>query len=243
MAQNETRRTLQGAAGPLEYTLERKRVKNINLRILHDGTVRVSANSRVAAARIDAFVISREGFIRAARQRFLAQSKNAPAARRYENGETIWILDRPFTLQMEKGSFSGGRLEEGKLILTLKDPEDPAQREKAFRKYWNEAAKRLFEALMAEAYPPFEARGIARPALKMRDMKTRWGTCHCQKKVITLNTRLLAAPLDCVRYVVLHEYCHLIQPDHSPRFYALVAAQMPDWKTHRAALAKSHACW
>lgn len=243
MAETETIRTLQGAGGPLQYTLERKRVKNINLRILRDGSVRASANSRVSAARVDAFVLSRESFIREAQQRFLLQTQNAPEARRYETGETVWILDRPFVLKIEKGTLVSGRLEENRLILTVKNPEDPLQREKAFWKYWNAACQKLFCALMEEAYPPFAARGIARPALKMRNMKTRWGTCHCQKKVITLNTRLLAAPLECVRYVVLHEYCHLIQPDHSARFYALVAEQMPDWKVRRAQLAQSHACW
>lgn len=243
MAETKMIRTLQGTGGVLEYTLERKRVKNINLRILQDGSVRASANTRVSAARVDAFVLSREDFIRSAQKRFAQQKQNAPNARRYEEGETVWILDRPFTLKIEKGNLASGRLEENQLILTVKKPEDAAQREKVFWQYWNAACQKLFCALMEEAYPPFAARGIARPALKMRNMKTRWGTCHCQKKVITLNTRLLAAPLECVRYVVLHEYCHLIQPDHSARFYALVAQQMPDWKARRAQLAQSHACW
>ena len=54
--------------------------------------------------------------------------------------------------------------------------------------------------------------------------------------IVTLNKRLLAAPRGAVEYVVLHELCHLIYPDHSKQFYDFLAAMMPDWKERKQLL-------
>ncbi len=67
-------------------------------------------------------------------------------------------------------------------------------------------------------------------------MKSRWGSCLPGKGIITLNKRLLEAPRGCIQYVILHELCHLIHPDHSKRFYGLLAAWMPDWKEWKTRL-------
>ena len=243
MTEKQTQRILNGKSGLLTYTLERKSVKNINLRILRDGSIHASANVRVSAERVDAFVLSKESYIRQAQSRFAGQAERAPEARSYDTGERFWILGKPFVIRTEQGSRVSAVQQDEVLLLKVPDPTSLEQRRKAFDSFWNEQCRQLYERLMAEAYPPFAAKGISRPSLKIRDMKTRWGTCHTQKKVITLNRRLLAAPLPCIWYVVLHEYCHLIQPDHSKRFYALLEQLLPNWKQLRKELNNSPAWW
>lgn len=243
MTQKQTERTLSGKSGLLTYTLERKSVKNINLRILRDGSVWASANSRVPAERVDAFVLSKEAYIRQAQSRFADQAKRAPDVRTYDTGEQFWMLGKPFVIQTQQGSLVSAVLQGEILVLTIPNPGSLEQRRKAFDSFWDEQCHQIYARLMAEAYPPFAAKGIARPSLKIRDMKTRWGTCHTQKKVITLNRRLLAAPLPCIWYVLQHEYCHLIQPDHSKRFYVILEQLLPNWKQLRKTLNNSPACW
>ena len=67
-------------------------------------------------------------------------------------------------------------------------------------------------------------------------MKSRWGTCHVKKGIVTLNKRLLAAPRGAVEYVVLHELCHLIYPDHSKQFYDFLLLLYPGYYVHNAVL-------
>lgn len=54
---------------------------------------------------------------------------------------------------------------------------------------------------------------------KLRDMKTRWGTCVPAKKRIWLNLRLALYPEECLEYVVVHELVHFLVPGHGPEFW------------------------
>ena len=60
-------------------------------------------------------------------------------------------------------------------------------------------------------------------------MRSRWGSCHYTKGVVVLSSHLLAKPRAAVEYVVLHELCHFIHPDHSQAFYGLAAAHGAYW--------------
>lgn len=85
-------------------------------------------------------------------------------------------------------------------------------------------------------YPLFAPFGVEFPQIKIRTMKTQWGSCRPQTGIITLNRRLLEAPIEAIEYVVLHEFAHFIHPNHSKEFYALVEQFMPDWKVRKKML-------
>ena len=173
------RRTVSGDFGTIDYELEIKRVKNINLRICRDGAVRVSAGSRVPAKVIDEFVASKAGFIFNAREK----SKN-PRQEYFSEEELI------------------------KTILEISE----------------------------NVYPYFERRGVKYPEIKFRSMISRWGSCIPGKGILTFNTRLMYAPPECVRYVVLHEFTHFLEANHSHRFYEELAKTCPEWKNCRKKL-------
>ena len=67
-------------------------------------------------------------------------------------------------------------------------------------------------------------------------MKKRWGSCQHQTKTITINSQLIEAPRFCIEYVMMHEFCHFIHPNHSKDFYTLLQVMMPDWKERKKML-------
>jgi len=69
----------------------------------------------------------------------------------------------------------------------------------------------------------------------VRAMKRRWGSCRRSGQIV-LNSHLARYPLNCVDVVVVHELCHLLEFNHSKRFYQLMGAVMPDWKQHDSML-------
>ena len=74
---------------------------------------------------------------------------------------------------------------------------------------------------------------LAPSAISYRCTKTRWGSCNPKTRRINFSTYLLLLPDWCIEHVVVHELCHLLVPDHSPRFYALMDRHFPRWKEAR----------
>jgi predicted metal-dependent hydrolase len=70
----------------------------------------------------------------------------------------------------------------------------------------------------------------------IRDQRTRWGSCS-SRGTLSFNWRLVLAPLEVAEYVVVHELCHLREPNHSSRFWQLVAAARPGYREQRRWLA------
>lgn len=94
-----------------------------------------------------------------------------------------------------------------------------------------------FTALSEQVYPTFaHILGGRRPVIKVRSMTSRWGVCSPAKRQITFALQLYNMPLAAQIYVVVHEYCHFIVPNHSAAFWAEVEKLLPDWKARRKLL-------
>ncbi|MCI8537285.1 MAG: M48 family metallopeptidase [Oscillospiraceae bacterium] len=97
---------------------------------------------------------------------------------------------------------------------------------------------RRLSAAVDRVYPLVAPAGVPRPVLKVRKMKSRWGSCLYRKGTITLNSALAACPEELQDYVALHELCHFLHPNHSPAFHGAMSIRMPDWKDRRRQLAQ-----
>ena len=71
--------------------------------------------------------------------------------------------------------------------------------------------------------------GVTVNKITFRPMKSRWGSCS-SKGNISLNSLMMLVPEKMQDYVIVHELCHRIEMNHSPRFWALVAKVLPDYK-------------
>lgn len=105
--------------------------------------------------------------------------------------------------------------------------------EKAFLSF---RAKLLAEAVRT-LLPLWEARmGVQAGSLRFREMVSRWGSCQPVTGHITLNLRLGLVPPECMEYVLVHELCHLLHPDHSAAFHDELTCMMPDWEARKKRL-------
>ena len=100
-----------------------------------------------------------------------------------------------------------------------------------------ETALAYFTAMSDKVYPVFaQVLGGQKPTLKVRSMTSRWGVCVPAKRQITFALQLYNQPPAAQIYVVVHEYCHFLQANHSPAFWAEVEKLLPDWKARRELL-------
>jgi predicted metal-dependent hydrolase len=74
--------------------------------------------------------------------------------------------------------------------------------------------------------------GVDYERIAIRDQRTRWGSCSA-RGTLSFNWRLVLAPESVLEYVVVHELCHLAEPNHSPRFWALLEAARPGYRVEK----------
>ncbi len=220
----------------IPYTLERKRVKNINLRVKKDGSVYVSAHPRAPLQVIEDFLRAKAGFIFKARSYYKTLADLAPPPIEYKEGERFYLLGEPYLLSVCAGKKNSVDAANGRLLLTVKDPSDTALKERVLTKWKRELCRAAVTELCERVYPLFAARVSSFPVLRFRQMRSRWGSCQPKAGVLTFNYALAEVPLPCVEYVVMHEFTHFLHPDHSARFYAALASFMPDYKERRKRL-------
>jgi predicted metal-dependent hydrolase len=79
--------------------------------------------------------------------------------------------------------------------------------------------------------------GLAFRRVGFKRQRTRWGSCS-HRKSISLNAKLLFLDPVLVRYVMIHELCHLAEMNHSPRFWSLVRKHHADFRAHDRELRK-----
>ncbi len=230
-----TTHTLHYGTTTIQYELTYAQRKTLGITVHPDRSVTVAAPIGSALPQIETLLQRRAGWI--AEQ--LAQLETAPLPpppRQYISGESYWYLGQTYRLKIEEHHQETVRLTRGYLYVHRLDPQNRAGVKAQLDRWYDQQAERIFHLRLKACCPRVEHLGIACPThLTLRTMKTRWGSCTPPDK-ITLNLRLIQAPLDAIDYVILHELCHLKEPSHSPRFYALLDRVLPDWKARKQAL-------
>ena len=225
----------------IEYDLQRKDVKNINLRIKADRTIFLSANSRVSQKVIEEFIESKSEYILKALANYEELAKYAPKPKQYVDGETFRVLGHDRRLKVIEGKRNKVEYDESYITLTVKKPSDFTLKKKLIDRWLMSICKDTIQSLCDAIYPKFQKYGVAYPTIRYRNMVSRWGSCQPKRCVLTFNYALVEAPISCIEYVVVHEFTHFLHPNHSKRFYQQLAMFMPDWEERKKMLEKGNA--
>jgi predicted metal-dependent hydrolase len=158
------------------------------------------------------------------------------APRHYKTGDVIEVSGRRYELQVhsELRQTSSARLQKGIIYLTLNVQYDQITREKAVKTLLSRVVAQDFQAEINRRVLDWNDRSFRRPihSINLKYNHSNWGSCS-SKNNVNLSTKLLLTPVEIQDYVILHELAHLIEMNHSPRFWALVEQHMPDYKKRR----------
>ena len=194
-----------------------RRARRYILRVLSDGTVRVTLPRWGVKRDAQAFLEKSRGWI----LQQLSKGQDAPAPENWADGTQILIDGRHARLRLEPVP-AGVRVHcDSALVGTMRPGDRDVRR---FVSAWlHERARReLPPRLLALAAD----HGISVPRVSIRDQRSRWGAC-APTGTITLNWRLVQTPEYVRDYVLLHELMHRRELNHSRRFWRLVAAACP----------------
>lgn len=201
----------------------------IRIHVYPNGDVEIEAPENKETDQIRAAAQRRARWIFQHRTAAIAAQRMA-LPREYVSGETHFYLGRRHKLIVHESNVqpSEVKLLRGKLEVTLPLADRAAVRRRLNAWYGERAAEYLSKKLSeiserlnwTNAPPPF----------KLMRMRTQWGSCS-PEGVVYLNPALVKAPRHCIEYVILHELCHLVEHNHSKRFFDLLTRQMPEWET------------
>ena len=220
----------------INYELNRKNVKNLNLRIKPDGTISVSVNNRISQEKIESFLIEHSDFILNALKKYEEIERNKPKEIELVTGDVIKVLGTERTLKVESGSKNTVTCDKYFLTLTVKDINDFVLKKKVIEKWQKEQATKLVTEICEVMYPYFKSYFSEFPQIKFRKMTSRWGSCQPKSNILTFNTLLIEVPVECIEYVVAHEFTHFLEANHSKNFYSKLEKIMPDWKERKKKL-------
>ena len=216
---------------------ERKRIRNINVRVRRDGTLYCSLPYYASVKEAEDFIISKQDYLLKSIDNVLSEEKTKSLSRQYVDGEVFMVLGKPYVLKVLQGAKNTCCAENGIITLEVKDPSDYRSKYMTYEKWRRRCIKSIIVDLCGEMYPLFERRGVAMPKkITLGEYKSFWGECFAKRGELKFSYRLFEKDREIIRYVVVHEFAHFIEPNHSSRFWAIVAEIVPDYKELRKKL-------
>lgn len=220
----------------VEYTLIQSTRRDVLLQALPGAGIRVYAPKYMRLRDVDALVKERAEELMRMQREVEARLEESRRTHPVTDGSPILIEGRRCALRLHAGARRTGRAEGDEFHLTLPEPEHDEAVRAAIKSVLSAMAlKRIRERL--DLYAP--RIGVTFGRVAIRDQKSRWGSCS-RKGNLNFNWKLIMAPPPVLDYVVIHELCHRLEFNHSPRFWSLVERQMPEYEAWKKWL-KGHA--
>ncbi len=217
--------------GDIEVTIERKRVKNVNMRMREPGKAHVSVPLGMSLAQAEVFVREHADWLVAHAAKLAEREPTRPTS--WQTGEVVRLWGDALTLRVEEGDVRSYAVVDKDLVVHVL-PGDGKEMVEAL-------VEQLYRVQMTERLktllPMCELRvGKQATSVTLRRMTTRWGSCTPSTGRIRLNVALAELSPDCLEMVLIHELCHLHEKNHGPRFQALMDLHCPGWRATQRTL-------
>ena len=213
---------------PVSIIKSNKRKKTITIEIKNMEVI-VRAPQNCSARHINKLLRCRQNWIQQKLQQTQQYTKIPPIS--FKAGCNLPVMGRNYNLQISSSASANIQLQDHNLHCQLR----PHYQDNVTVKYY---VLRWYRQFALENFTTITQKwalkiGVEPKAIKVRNYKARWGSCSIDRQ-ITYNWRLIMAPEKIIDYVVVHELCHILEHNHSPKFWGWVARYIPHWKDCRA---------
>ena len=141
---------------------------------------------------------------------------------------TIYFLGSKYRFHVVKDRQQSAVVSDAMKVITF-HVADRRRHKQEIQKWYKEQTGMI----IAERLPALAGRlGLKYNSVSIKNQKSRWGSCS-KKHNLNFNLLLAAAPMEVIDYVIVHELMHLVELDHSPRFWQLVKEADPEYKRHK----------
>ncbi|WP_367608221.1 M48 family metallopeptidase [Legionella sp. W05-934-2] len=205
----------------------RKQRKSITI-LVKEGRVQVNAPLRMPAVDVQLLIENKRAWI----ERALAKQQTAiqETSKRIEPGELFLYQGKRYPLRIETGNSDAIYLSDDQ-HLTMRSTKLYSP-EHLFERLSDWYRQQATAYLMEKTHFYAQKLGHFPSSIEIKSYRARWGSCSA-KGAIHYNWRIIMAPLDVIDYVVVHELCHLVEHNHSSRFWQIVARFDKAYQSHR----------
>lgn len=213
----------------IHYTVEKRQRRTIGLKVTQEGLT-IHAPKRLSQQDLEAVILQKATWI-INKLNALKIEELAPFV--WQTGEELLYLGQTIQLLLQETKKSKNIiLKDGFLQVALPTVADEALIAKHVITWYKKTAINDFNQRLSVFAKQL---GVAKPTLFLSSAKTRWGSCNHRQEV-RLNWRLLQAPSYIINYVVCHELAHLIEMNHSAKFWQVVERICPEYRAAEKAL-------
>ena len=195
-----------------EIIVNRKRIKNLYLRVKEENKIEVSANFYTTNKEILKIINDNKAFI--------IKANNKLKANKLKPNKIMYLGDELSLIESDKTFIDNN-------YIYAKSEGDAVN-------YIYGLCYDVFRTRLERIMNMFD--DLPKFTLRVRKMKTRWGVCNKSSMTVTLNTELITKDVNLIDYVIVHELCHFKHMDHSPKFWNEVAKYYPYYKQARKEL-------
>ncbi len=214
---------------PVEYVMRRSLRRTRAMLSLSDRGLVLAVPMRMSSRSIEAFLQHSHPWLRRHLPRWRANAR--PHLELATLQQVLWLGDS-LPIDVAMAATPSVQPLGGRLGVGVPDPQDPATVRSALRTWIQSHALPHFED-RARHFAP--AVGVDVPPIKLTNARTLWGSCT-PAGLVRLNWRLMQGPAHLVDYVVVHELAHLVEANHSARFWAVVERGYRDHREARREL-------
>jgi predicted metal-dependent hydrolase len=215
----------------------RKLIKNIHLGVYPpSGRVRLAVPLRTPDNVIRLFIISKMSWIKRQKSRFDKQERQGK--RDYVSGESHYFLGNRYRLNLvHSDSIQKVEVQRRSFInLYIKPHLCTAEREKMMNAFYRRQLRK-YAIIFVEKWQKII--GVRVKEVRIKKMKTRWGTCTPKDGRVWINLELAKKPLHCIEYIIVHELIHLLEEDHTECFDKIIEGFLPKWRHSKDELNQS----
>ncbi len=214
----------------IEYQVKYSNRKTLNISVERDRSIIVRAPHYLTADKIDKIVQSKRQWIKeklnhAQKYPLVAESKE------FISGETLMYLGKNYQLLIVDEEFDGIEFDQRFKISKANQP----KANELFKKWYLKQALIKIEPLATKFA---KSLGVQYNQFKTSEMKYRWGSCTPANNII-FNWRIIKAPMYVLEYLIAHELVHLIENNHTPRFWNILSIQVPNYEKAKNWLKKN----
>ena len=202
----------------LEIKVSYKKIKNMILKVKSDQGIVLSVPHKISQNEINKFIESKSEWIITVIEKY----------QKYQEGN-FFYLGNQYKIRFINSNSRAPKvvLEDGFFDFYIHE----ALPEKTKNRYLEKHLEEKIESIANEFSIKWEEKlEISKKSLSIKKLRGKWGYCHTKNHDICLNLELIKKDIKFIEYVVLHELCHIIEPNHGPKFKALLNKHMPDWR-------------